>query len=374
MTKSKRAAFLIISLLVIAYTLLGLIETGFVLYDLPSETLSRKNHEDLGVGIRSWTVHHAMRPGYQGPGNLGEDQEIQTNSFGLRGPEPAVPKPHDVFRILFLGDSFTYGWNVKPKDRFSEKLQSRLEAPTGKRFETVNAGLISYCPLLSYLQYKHHLHILEPDLLVLSFDMSDLQDHQDYKIRTTFDEVGRPLFCQEPTLGQPRGSAPDLLFFRWMGIGHANTAYIEGHGRYDWTRDGESKDWTSEAREALMPAKHLADLLNTQNIPFALATYPQPWQADRQATPWLREWLGVGENTIHTEDKPFHMIEAFAKQQGIAHFNVTPSFRNHPDTSSLYFQDDIHFTPKGHALYAANLAKFLLETFGRELKGTGSSP
>lgn len=353
----------------LGYTLLGLIETGFVLYDLPSETLSRRNHEDLGVGIRSWTVHHTMRPGYQGLGDPGENQEIRTNSFGLRGPEPLVPKRHDVFRILFLGDSFTYGWKVRRKDRFTERLQSKLKAPGEKKMECVNGGLISYAPILSYLQYKHHLHILDPNLVVLSFDMSDLQDHQDYKDDTVFDHKGRPLFCQEKTLGQPRGSVPDLLFFRWMGIRQAHSAAIELRGRYDWTRDGESKDWSSEAQEALMPIKHLADLLKINNIPLVLATYPQPWQAHPQASPRVRGWLGVSENTIHTEDRPFQIIEAFARHHGIAYVNVTPSFRDYPQTTRLYFQDDFHFTPKGHAVYADTLGRFLRNAFDEDTFG-----
>ena len=363
MAKIKQVAFRIACLLILGYTVIGIIETGFVLYDLPSGTLSRKIYEDVGVGIRSWTVHHTLRPGYQGPGHEGEYQRIQTNSFGLRGPEPIVPKPREVFRILFLGDSFTYGWEVKQNDRFTERLQSQLKAPGGKRMESVNAGVISYSPVLSYLQYKHHLYVLDPDLVVLSFDMSDLQDHQTYKKHTVFDQQGRPLFCQEKTLGQSRGTVPDLLFFRWMGVGKADSAFIEARGRYNWTRDDETKDWAPEAQEALMPVKHLADLLKFNDIALVLATYPQPWQAHPEATPWLREGLGVGENRIHTEDRAFGIIEEFAMHHGIAYVNATPAFRAYPQATRLYFQENVHFTPKGHAVYANALGKFLRKAF-----------
>src|SRR5262245_31969918 len=87
-----------------SFTMIGLIETGFVAYDvLTGGSLSRLRAPDLGIGVRSWTLHHAMRPGYSTP-------STHTNSFGLRSPEVTVPKPAGTFRILLLGDSFTFGF------------------------------------------------------------------------------------------------------------------------------------------------------------------------------------------------------------------------------------------------------------------------
>ena len=165
----------VLFLVVLAFTALGVIESGFMLYDVWTKgSLSAQRAPDLSFGIRSWTVHHAMRPGFQSP-------NISTNSFGLRSPEVSVPKPRGTFRILLLGDSFTFGLRVGADEVFARRLEQQLRA----RFpsvpvEVVNAGVISYCPLLEYLQYRHHLHSLDPDLVVLNFDMSDVQDHLAY--------------------------------------------------------------------------------------------------------------------------------------------------------------------------------------------------
>src|SRR4029453_17992017 len=114
-----------------------------------------------------------MRPGYYNPAS-------PTNSFGLRSAEVAVPKPAGTFRILLLGDSFTFGFRAADEMVFARKLEQRLRADGFLSVEVVNAGVLSYCPLLEYLQYRHQLHALEPDLVILNFDMSDVQDHLEY--------------------------------------------------------------------------------------------------------------------------------------------------------------------------------------------------
>ena len=154
-----------------AFTTLGVVESAFIVYDLFTGSLSEHRAPDLGFGIRSWTVHHAMRPGYSSP-------NVNTNAFGLRSPEVVVPKPAGTFRILLLGDSFTFGLGVSDGVVFARRMEQRLRKDYGfPSVEVVNAGVLSYCPLLEYLQYRHHLHVLDPDLVVLNFDMSDVQDH-----------------------------------------------------------------------------------------------------------------------------------------------------------------------------------------------------
>ena len=44
-------------LIAVVFTTIGLIETGFILYDLRTRAFSIARAPDLGFGIRSWTVH-----------------------------------------------------------------------------------------------------------------------------------------------------------------------------------------------------------------------------------------------------------------------------------------------------------------------------
>ena len=137
-----------------------------------------------------------MRPGYDNPAS-------PTNSFGLRSPEVAVPKPAGTFRILLLGDSFTFGFRAANDVVFARAAGTAAPRRGFPAVEVVNAGVLSYCPLLEYLQYRHSLHVLEPDLVVLNFDMSDVQDHLEYSRNLVSSSDGVPLFVTEPSLGPP---------------------------------------------------------------------------------------------------------------------------------------------------------------------------
>ena len=46
----------LVFLVAMAFTLVGLIETAFILYDLRTGAVSISRAPDLGFGIRSWTV------------------------------------------------------------------------------------------------------------------------------------------------------------------------------------------------------------------------------------------------------------------------------------------------------------------------------
>jgi len=123
------------------FTLIGLVESGFRIANLLSGGLiAARLTPDLELGIRSWTVHHAMRPGWVNPAS-------PTNSFGLRSPEVAVPKPAGTFRILSLGDSRTFGWGLADEATYSRRLERLLsELPKLNREPRTSLGGVGQPP------------------------------------------------------------------------------------------------------------------------------------------------------------------------------------------------------------------------------------
>ena len=359
-----RVAFLV----VVSFTAIGVVETAFILWDLRTHAFSIARAPDLGFGIRSWTVHHAMRPGFNSP-------NIHTNSFGLRSPEVAVPKPAGTIRVLLLGDSFTFGLRVKDDEVFGRRLEEMLHGKYGAApVEVVSAGVISYCPLLEYLQYRHHLHVLEPDLVVLNFDMSDVQDDMAYSRDAVVGSDGAPLFVTEPSLRNQAPSAmPKLLLFEWLGRrlrgvrGRVESTlegmpFVRDQDRYLWALDN-GQEWDAEAQKAMAPILDLARLLKRDRTPLLLATYPQPWQVSADATPLppIRDQYGVGQHTVHLNDRPFRKVEAFASNHRIPFVNATSVFRQDAAPASLFLGNDFHFTPRGHRVYAGVLAQFITD-------------
>ena len=350
----------------LVFTTIGLVESAFIVYDQFTHTLSGARAPDLGLGIRSWTEHHAMRPGYGIP-------PVRTNSFGLRSPEVAVPKPNGTFRVLLLGDSFTFGFNSADDAVFARQMERLLRTQHGlPSLEIVNAGVLSYCPLLEYLQYRHHLHVLEPDLVVLNFDMSDVQDHLDYSRNLVSSTDGVPLFVTEPSLRHGPSSMPGLLSFEWFGR-HFNAAarrfesssegvpFVRDEDRYLWALDG-GPEMDAEAAATLAPIADLKTLLDHFRIPLVLATYPQPWQVSPEASPLppVRDQYRIGQHKVHLNDRPFRKLERFAADHNLPFFNATTAFRQAPDPAGLFLLNDFHFSERGNALYAELLTDYLL--------------
>src|SRR5580765_3181920 len=343
-------AFFLVALI---FTTIGLLECAFILVDFATKgSLAAQRAPDLSFGIRSWRLHHELRPGYQSP-------VVRTNSFGLRSPEVAVPKPDDTFRILLLGDSFTFGMRVADDEQiFARRLELHLrERYPSRRIEVVNGGVLSYCPLLEYLEYRHYLHALEPNLVILNFNMSDVQDHLAYSRDLVRGADGTPLFVTEPSLRTATVSAmPRLLLFEWIarrvrGASGRIQSTLEGNpfvrdqDRYLWALDnGPSMD--REAADAMAPIGDLRNLLERDHIPLILAAYPQPWQVSARATarPPIREQYGIGYDTVHLNDRPFKKLGMFAEANRIPSVNAVPAFRGDPQPETLFFDNDFHFT------------------------------
>jgi len=353
----------------LAFTLVGVVESGFVAYDwLTGSSLSAARTPDLGLGVRSWTIHHAMRPGYDIP-------PVRTNSLGLRSPEVAVPKPDGVYRILLLGDSFTFGFKSADEDVFARKLEARLRGVYGASIEVVNAGVLSYCPLLEYLQYRNQLHVLEPNLVVLNFDMSDVQDHLDYSRSTVWSTDGTPLYVTEPSLNRFPSAMPELLSFQWIAR-KVNAArrrfqssledvpFVRDEDRYVWALDN-GPEMDQEVRDTLEPIDALSSLLKHHGIPLVVATYPQPWQVAADATPLppIRTQYAIGMNTVHLNDRSFRKLERFAVDHGLPFLNATQAFREAPDRADLFLPSDFHFSARGNEVYASVLASYLSSQF-----------
>lgn len=62
------------------------------------------------------------------------------NGDGLRDREHALQKPAGVRRLVFLGDSTTVGFRIRPEEAYPQVLQDRLDA-LDQRAEVFNVAL-----------------------------------------------------------------------------------------------------------------------------------------------------------------------------------------------------------------------------------------
>lgn len=63
------------------------------------------------------------------------------NSLYCRDDEWSEAKPPGIYRIAFVGDSFTYGWGIKDvRDRFTDIIQHRFNQQVPGRVEVMNVA------------------------------------------------------------------------------------------------------------------------------------------------------------------------------------------------------------------------------------------
>ena len=108
-----------------------------------------------------------------------------SNAMGFRGPVVAVPKPPRVFRVILLGGSTTFGFQVEDDETIDAHMRHLLSEryPT-TRFEVVNLALDGYDSYQIYQRLKSDGVALSPDLVILNTGINDVRNarYPDLKI------------------------------------------------------------------------------------------------------------------------------------------------------------------------------------------------
>jgi len=363
--------------------LLCLLEIGLRVYDSATAQLTRPDLYDRGMVGKSWSVHHQLKPAraylLRNPDSE-QMVRVTVNSHGLRGPEVTVPKPPGVYRVVWLGDDMIFSRHTPEAQTACQLLQQQLGVSVKSRVEVLNAGTPDYCPLLSYLQTRHLLLALEPDLVVLNFDMSDVADDHAVRWQVTSDSRGDPTACTHPGLELPksatnRTSVLDALLLPKWGRSLLNRLLAEQtsrvaagsidfpRSRYLWLAETPPPDWEVPIQLSLSPIKLLHQCLAERQIPLIVTAVPAPWQVSPQATAEgsVRERLGVPREGVFLSTRPFELIGEFCSREGIEWCDVSEAFRQHPRGQTLFLRTTPELSPEGQDLLAEELAAFHAE-------------
>jgi lysophospholipase L1-like esterase len=100
---------------------------------------------------------------------------VAINSAGLRDREFAREKPAGVYRIVWLGDSTTFGWGVPLEGTAPKILERNLNASVPGRFEVLNAGVGNYDTVQEVEHYLTIDRTFHPDLVILEYFINDAE-------------------------------------------------------------------------------------------------------------------------------------------------------------------------------------------------------
>jgi len=115
---------------------------------------------------------------------------INTNSDGLRDREHF---PCDnCYKILALGDSFTFGDGVELNDTYLSILEDRLNKNANKKYEIIKAGVAGYSTYNEKLYLEKNGLKYHPDIVFVQFWWDDLGiDKISYLADTGFLTTGK---------------------------------------------------------------------------------------------------------------------------------------------------------------------------------------
>lgn len=333
-------------------------------------------------------LNHSFIPGASGHYKTTEfDVVYRINSLGLRDREIAPIKPSGTRRLLLLGDSFTEGDGVEYEDSFSYRLQLLLDSTTlPARWEVINAGVGSYSPLLEYLYLVHHGLELQPDMVVLNLDLSDVFDDLSYAARTRYDGRGIPIAAAPETELRPAGvvaaSLVDIKDFfkehtrlynfvrlridRYLE-GARHTVDMSGNIRYDKYAMLRPQYRADFDRDCALTYRHLLlirDTLHARGIGFRVNVYPYGLQVSPKEWAAGRQFWGFAPDTLYGTE-PQANLARFCMRNGIPVTNLCDAFRAHARQSGpLYLDYNGHWMPAGHALVARELYSAILPELG----------
>lgn len=262
------------------------------------------------------------------------------NSLGLRGPEAAQEKTTGTFRILGIGDSFTYGAGVRDEDTFLRRLEASLNK--NGSYEVLNAGVEGYNTRDEIITLENRWLALKPDLILIGFYLNDC--YSDFTFLNRGEEQG---------VNKPKPPGLAQVSFLYDYVQHSWSAYQESQGIKKFYQSqfftdpkgflespGEkSVDWTI-SRQALARA---AEISRTENIPMAVVIFPEFYRLDDR----------YPFQAIHE-----HVSKA-CRSLGLPVLDLFDAFRGKKDRDLWVHPADHHPNEIGHRIAAEAIETFL---------------
>ncbi|MFN7976023.1 MAG: SGNH/GDSL hydrolase family protein [Acidobacteriota bacterium] len=281
---------------------------------------------------------------------------VRTNGRGLRGPDVAMPKPKGTARILYLGDSVTFGYMLeRDEDTYVAQAESLLKERLGRPVDSVNSGVGGYSEWqeLAYLQRDGLA--LEPDAVVLGFVLNDVTEKLELYRYGGFDE----------------GFALRNSYSSWLDRLQSEVSLLEAlHRLKVRSRYGSASAREAKKKEALtvpsliyhpgdpcvreawkltLPSiEKIYDACHARHIPVLLVVFPYTFQFRRDAGDLLA---------------PQAVLREHAAAHGVPFLDLYPAFVENVDreggTARDLFFDYNHPNARGFRVTAQAVAEVL---------------
>ena len=268
---------------------------------------------------------------------------VGTMRFRLRAELPGE-EVHEgnAYRILFLGDSFTYGSGVE-NDRLvfpalaTQRLQE-LKAPgSGRRFEFFNGGIPGSLTKRWLLLFGESADLFDPQMVVVVFFLRDGTRNLGSRKRISDIREAMGRLRRESVLVD---HSRLLRFLSEKRIQQeVSRDYLESMRK---AYRGDASD-TEEWRNAQSNLLALRDAARERGSDFVLVIFP----------------VLYGLKGEYPLDTVMAEIEQFAQANEISYLSLLPAFEGEDEVDLWISPTDQHPNEKGHAIAAEAMADFL---------------
>ena len=319
---------------------------------------------------------------------------LEINSTGQRGSEIPAPTPSQR-RVLFLGDSFTYGGAVPEDSTFVSQVGFHLRR-NGRPVTAINGGVPGFSTYQELAYQRYVAGILRPDIVVLAFfNGNDIRDNMVHTLngeilspalvgdfRATRRSAIRPQeVVPDPLSGADiplvsstewstiqRSSLLGRLLIGRLGLlrarRQADLHHLDPRHLYHFYEIGlfqERTDSTfAEARRLVLTClERLDQQVRDDNAELLVVAIPSRNQVDPVAWSRFLDDLGVEREALGTlnMDAPGQLVRDACRSLGVPFVDLTPTFRDHPDPASLYLIS--HLSSNGHTFTAEHIRAFV---------------
>lgn len=303
-----------------------------------------------------------------------EDYEFKLNSQGFKDVEFTVKKDPQTYRVLGIGDSFTFGVVPYP-DNYLTVLEEQLNQ-AGKRVEIINMGIPGMGPR-DYLSILSNEGLeLKPDRVLLSFfignDFSDNKLTQNMR-RENYSyviEFFRSLIkIQQNYEGhifnpQERGNYPDNK----PTFSEEQFLEIEAERSVQYLTNEESQAAFKDLfKDAVSDLKKIKALCDYQNIALTVIIIPDEVQVNSELQAKIIERFELEDSSLIDFKLPNRLLQAELQQANIDSIDLLDEFIKVSKQKRLYKPLDTHWNIAGNQLAADIIQQQLTEKIKQDL-------
>lgn len=273
---------------------------------------------------------------------------MKINSLGLRGPEISEKKPPGTFRLLGVGDSFTFGVGVRDADTFLRRLEKSLNAnpPSEHKFEVLNAGTQGYNTRDEILYLEHRWLALDADLVLISFYLNDAYADEAF----LNNGQGLGIYLKEPQGLARYSRVLDFLQYNYRAreVRQTMRDYYSQHffakPRQFFRSTGSLRaDWHM-SRAAL---EHAVKLSGQHKFQLVLVIFPEFQDLDG----------------VYPFEAVHDLVRTACESMGLPVLDLLDTFRGRRDRDLWVHPSDHHPNEIAHAMAAKAIETFLRERF-----------